>query len=160
MIRRFDFDGIRMLKALKKTFAHRKTPLPKHKPLFAEEIYDEKSDRQTLWKTFLKKGDIKHTPEKLSIIAKEIEEFLIKPLAPKKFFGSIKTSFFRVSFLSLTFSLWFLPIIILFLADQKWRPILRSRKSFFLGFGQLSKKSFIFLPKLISVRIQPPAGVG
>ena len=80
MIRRFDFDGIRMLKALKKTFAHRKTPLPKHKPLFAEEIYDEKSDRQTLWKTFLKKGDIKHTPEKLSIIAKEIEEFLIKPL--------------------------------------------------------------------------------
>lgn len=47
---------------------------------FAEEIYDEKSDRQTLWKAFLRKGDIKHAPEKLAIIAKGIEEFLIKPL--------------------------------------------------------------------------------
>jgi hypothetical protein len=33
-----------------------------------------------LWKAFLKKGDIKHVPENLSTVAKEIEEFLIKPL--------------------------------------------------------------------------------
>ncbi len=45
-----------------------------------EEIYDEKSDRQTLWKAFLKKGDIKHVSEKLSTTAGEIEKFLIKPL--------------------------------------------------------------------------------
>ena len=50
------------------------------KPLFAEEIYDEKSDRQTLWKAFLRKGDIKHAPEKLSTMAREIENFLIEPL--------------------------------------------------------------------------------
>lgn len=54
--------------------------MPEHKPIFAEEIYDERSDRQVLWKAFLKKGDIKHAPEKLRATASEIEEFLIKPL--------------------------------------------------------------------------------
>lgn len=80
MMRQFNFNGLHLAEALKKTFKRRKTPLPKDKPLFAEEIYDEKSDRQTLWKAFLKKGDIKHAPEKLSATAREIEEFLIKPL--------------------------------------------------------------------------------
>lgn len=45
-----------------------------------EEIYDEKSDRQTLWKAFLEKGDIKHAQEKLSVTAREIEIFLIDPI--------------------------------------------------------------------------------
>ncbi|MFC1524873.1 nucleotidyl transferase AbiEii/AbiGii toxin family protein [Planctomycetota bacterium] len=80
MMHRFDFKGLNLAEALKKTFEHRKTSLPNDKPLFAHEIYDGKSDRQTLWKAFLKKGDIKHAPERLSTIAKEIEEFLIKPL--------------------------------------------------------------------------------
>ena len=80
MMRQFHFDRSNLAEALKRTFGHRKTPLPEHKPLFAEEIYDEKSDRQTLWKAFLKKGDIKHTPEKLRTVAREIEEFIIKPL--------------------------------------------------------------------------------
>lgn len=80
MMRQLDFNGLKLVKALKGTFEHRKTPLPEHKPLFAEEIYDEKSDRQTLWKAFLKKGAIKYVPEKLSATAGEIEKFLIKPL--------------------------------------------------------------------------------
>jgi len=80
MLRRFNFYGIRLIEAIKRTFSHRKTPLPEHKPLFAEEIYNEASDRQTLWNAFLKKGDIKHAPKKLSATAREIEEFLIKPL--------------------------------------------------------------------------------
>lgn len=54
--------------------------MPQRKPLFAEEIYDKNSDRQMLWKAFLKKGDTKNVPEKLSTTAREIEEFLIKPL--------------------------------------------------------------------------------
>jgi len=48
--------------------------------LFAEEIYDDKSDRQALWKAFLNKGDITYAPQKLSAVAKEIEQFLSKPL--------------------------------------------------------------------------------
>ncbi len=80
MMRQFNFDGLKLVEALKGTFKHRKTPLPEHKPLFAEEIYDERSDRQTLWKALLKKGDIKYVPEKLRTTATEIEQFLIKPL--------------------------------------------------------------------------------
>ena len=33
-----------------------------------------------LWKTFLRKGDIKRAPDKLAITAKEIESYLIEPL--------------------------------------------------------------------------------
>ena len=80
MMRQFDFNGSELAEALKRTFRHRKTYLPEHRPLFAEEIYDEKSDRQILWKAFLKKRDIKHAPEKLRTTAMEIEEFIIKPL--------------------------------------------------------------------------------
>lgn len=80
MMRQFDFDGLNLTEALKRTFEHRKTELPQKRPLFAEEIYDDKSDRQTLWMAFLRKGDIKHAPDKLSAIAKAIEKFLIKPL--------------------------------------------------------------------------------
>lgn len=80
MMRQFNFDGKILAEALKKTFKHRKTELPYKKPLFAEEIYDNRSDRQVLWKAFLKKGNIKQTPDKLSIIAKDIEKFLFQPL--------------------------------------------------------------------------------
>ena len=80
MMHQFNFNGLQLTEALKKTFEHRKTPFPQDCPLFAEEIYDEKSDRQTLWKAFLRKGDIKQAPEKLSTTAMEIEEFLIRPL--------------------------------------------------------------------------------
>ncbi|HAW57441.1 MAG TPA: nucleotidyl transferase AbiEii/AbiGii toxin family protein [Bacteroidales bacterium] len=80
MIRQFNFNGLDFVEALKRTFEHRKTDLPVGEPLFAEEIYDEKSDRQTLWKAFLRKGNIKHAPETLAITAKGIEDFLIEPL--------------------------------------------------------------------------------
>lgn len=80
MLRQFNFDGIRLMRAIKRTFVHRKTPLPEHRPVFAEEIYDERSDRQTLWRAFLKKGGIRHAPEKLVNVAIEIEKFLIGPI--------------------------------------------------------------------------------
>ncbi|MFH1309899.1 MAG: nucleotidyl transferase AbiEii/AbiGii toxin family protein [Candidatus Omnitrophota bacterium] len=80
MMRQFNFSGLNLAEALKITFKHRKTGLPTGEPLFAEEIYDEKSDRQTLWKAFLSKGDIERAPDKLAVIAKEIEDFLAEPL--------------------------------------------------------------------------------
>lgn len=95
MIRRFDFGGADLVEALKRTFAHRKTPLPEKPPLFAEEIYDETSDRQTLWKAFLTKNRIKHIPEKLKEIAAAIENFLAEPVEAiflqKKFDSEWKT---------------------------------------------------------------------
>lgn len=80
IMRQFKFSGPKLAEALKRTFKHRKTPLPEKSPLFAEEIYDENSDRQTLWKAFLAKGEIKHAPKKLSIVAYNIEGFLIQPI--------------------------------------------------------------------------------
>lgn len=80
MMRQFNFLEENLLEALKRTFAHRKTDLPDSKPLFVEEICDEKSDRQTLWNAFLKKNGIKQAPQKLSEVALEIEGFLLKPI--------------------------------------------------------------------------------
>jgi hypothetical protein len=80
MMRKFEFDGLNITQALKRTFEHRKTELPQSRPLFAEDIYNDTSDRQKLWIAFLRKGYIKHAPDKLSATAKAIEKFLIKPL--------------------------------------------------------------------------------
>jgi len=80
MTRQFEFKGANIASAIKKTFNNRKTDIPKKKPLFADEIYDEKSDRQTLWNAFLKKGDIQRAPKTLSETAKVIERFLIEPI--------------------------------------------------------------------------------
>ena len=84
MMHQFNFNGLHLVEALKRTFKRRKTTLPEDRPFFAKEIYDEKSDRQTLWRAFLKKGDIKIAPERLSDTAREIEEFLMEPLAAIK----------------------------------------------------------------------------
>ena len=80
MMRQFNFNGLHLVEALKRTFKRRKTTLPEDRPFFAEEIYDEKSDRQTLWRAFLRKRDIKIAPERLSDTARKIEEFLMEPL--------------------------------------------------------------------------------
>ena len=81
LMRRFEFQGEILAEALKRTFAQRKIDLPQSSNLLADEIYDEGSDRQILWKAFLTKSGIKHAPDKLATIAKEIEKFLVKPLS-------------------------------------------------------------------------------
>jgi len=80
LIRQFDFQGKIIAQAIKKTFTHRKTELPKGTSFFAPEIYDEKSDRQTMWKEFLKKGDIRNAPASLKSTALSIEKFLMEPI--------------------------------------------------------------------------------
>jgi hypothetical protein len=80
IMRNFEFEGAILVEAIQNTFNHRKTDIPKNKPLFDDEIYDEKSDRQTLWSAFLKKEDIQHAPDTLSVIAKKIENFLVEPI--------------------------------------------------------------------------------
>jgi len=96
MMHQFSFEGSTLTEALRKTCTHRKIEIPKGKKLFNKEIYNEKSDRQILWKAFLNKGDIKHTPEKLSSVAKEIEKILSEPLdavnKSKKFYAEWKAS--------------------------------------------------------------------
>jgi hypothetical protein len=80
LMRLFNFEGPKLVEALKRTFKQRKTDFPSDTDLFAEEIYDKRSDKQVLWKAFIRKGDIKSTPEKLAIVAKRIEHFLCEPV--------------------------------------------------------------------------------
>jgi len=80
MTRQFDFNGTQLSEALKRTFTKRKTLFPQGRKLFVEEIYDEQSHQQMLWKNFLGKGKIKHISEKLSDVARDIEKFLSKPI--------------------------------------------------------------------------------
>lgn len=80
MTRQFTFDGNNLAAAIKATFKHRKTELPSGKPIFPVEMYDEKSVQATMWKAFLKKGQLKNAPDTLNAVAKAIEEFLSKPI--------------------------------------------------------------------------------
>lgn len=80
MIRQFDFDGVKVADALRKTFIKRKTSLPQKKPLLAEEFYDETSDKQKMWVAFLNKNNATHVPQVLATVVHEIEGFLIKPI--------------------------------------------------------------------------------
>ncbi len=89
MIRQFDFEGESLVKALEKTFTHRKTAFPDKPPFFVDTIYKTNSDQQELWRGFLNTLKAKHSPGTLSEVAKLIEAFLEKPikaLAQKKGF--------------------------------------------------------------------------
>ena len=89
LVRQFDFEGETLAKAIEKTFTRRKTNMPIEPPLFAQEIYNEESNRQSLWSAFLTKNKIKTAPVTLSKTAKLIEAFLenpIKAIAQKKVF--------------------------------------------------------------------------
>jgi hypothetical protein len=81
LMRQFNFKGADVVEALKRTFMRRRMDLPQGDRLLVDEIYDEKSDRQTLWKAFLKKGGIEHAPGKLATVAKDIDGFLAGPVA-------------------------------------------------------------------------------
>lgn len=78
--RQFDFKGERLRKALKRTFIQRNSELPKSSKLFAEEFYNEESDRQVMWKSFLTKNQINSAPEKLALVVKKINDFLTSPV--------------------------------------------------------------------------------
>ncbi len=80
LIKKPAFKPDELATAIKKTFEHRKTALPEGKKFFAEEIYDEGSDRQKLWQAFLRKNGIKIAPDKLSTVAEDIEAFLSGPV--------------------------------------------------------------------------------
>lgn len=76
----FNFKGEKLIQALKRTFSHRHTEFPKAQNLFTEEFYDDKSDRQIMWKSFIAKNHLLSTPEKIRSIVNGIEVFLIKPV--------------------------------------------------------------------------------
>lgn len=80
MTRQFQFKGEELTQAIRRTFEHRGTGLPGKAPFFEGEIYNKFSDRQQLWKTFLRKMEAKGVPDELGEIALAIENFLLEPV--------------------------------------------------------------------------------
>jgi len=80
MMRQFDFEGGDLVKAVEKTFEHRKATLPASVPFFSPYIYEENSVNNTRWKAFLSTTQIKNAPIELGIVAQAIENFLLEPV--------------------------------------------------------------------------------
>jgi len=78
--RKLNFAGKSLVSSIRKTFLNRKTELPNTIKIFVQEFYDDKSDRQLLWKAFLTKNELSHMPKKLKLVVKTIENFLTKPI--------------------------------------------------------------------------------
>ena len=92
MARQMNFEGKKLATAIKATFENRETQLPTNAPLFAEEIYNEKSGSAAMWKAFLRKKQIQIAPDSLEEVAGSIEAFLLEPVKAiatgKEFFKS------------------------------------------------------------------------
>lgn len=76
----FKLDKIKVSNAIKKTFENRQSLLPSANKLFSSDIYNKASDRQILWRAFLRKNNIEKAPKLLAEIAVEIEKELLKSI--------------------------------------------------------------------------------
>jgi predicted nucleotidyltransferase component of viral defense system len=80
MMRQFDFEGGALVKAIEKTFGHRKTTLPASAPFFSSDIYAKNSMNNTRWKAFLETLQIKNVPSDLGTVVQAMENFLLEPV--------------------------------------------------------------------------------
>ncbi len=75
----FEFEGASLSRALKATFARRKTALPTAPPLaLTAEFYQDKA-KQSQWDAFLRKGLLRSQRKTLSEVAEMLTEFLMPP---------------------------------------------------------------------------------
>lgn len=80
LMHKYEFSGKLLVKALKKTFNQRETSFPIGSQLIDEDFYDLKSERQALWRAFIKKEEIEFAPMELPDVVKLIEDFLKEPV--------------------------------------------------------------------------------
>ncbi|MFO8061407.1 MAG: nucleotidyl transferase AbiEii/AbiGii toxin family protein [bacterium] len=76
LINQFEIDKSALKEAIHKTFQFRETVIPTEKPFFDKDIYDDNSDRQILWRTFINKNHLSNAPDTLGTVACKIEDFL------------------------------------------------------------------------------------
>ncbi len=80
IMHKFNFSGKILKESLKRTFNQRKTILPKERPFIDEDFYRFESERQALWRAFIKKEEIDIAPLNLPDVVKMIEDFLGEPI--------------------------------------------------------------------------------
>lgn len=72
---KFAFDGPALVGAIRATFERRGTPLPEDEPLVLTAAFLAASERQTLWRAFLKRGRLVAPPD-IAQLADALREFL------------------------------------------------------------------------------------
>ena len=76
----FPFDGSVILEAIQATFKRRKTDIPAQLPLALSDEFSSDPVKQTQWKAFLNKNDIKNVSKNLPEVIAKLREFLYPPL--------------------------------------------------------------------------------
>ncbi len=78
MSRMFDFKGMDLVNAMRKTFKKRNTDIVVHPQVFYPSFCKDKN-KQTQWKAFLTKSKLTNAPENFCDVVADIEKFL-KPV--------------------------------------------------------------------------------
>lgn len=73
----FDFKGQVLQKAIKRTFARRGTKMPVSIPLCFSDIFKIDSQKNTQWKAFVKKSDMKIAVPDFETVVDSISEFIM-----------------------------------------------------------------------------------
>lgn len=81
LARTYDFDGPELQRALRDTFARRRTPLPQEEPLVFTAEFTESPLKQTQWQAFVRRGKLKAGERALPEIIEFLREFLWPPMA-------------------------------------------------------------------------------
>lgn len=86
--RMFDFTGVALSEAIKKTFKNRKVQIPIAPQVF-DPMFPNDADKQVQWRAFIKKAKLKDAPETFEEVVSAITGFLqpiINSLADRRTF--------------------------------------------------------------------------
>ncbi len=76
----YDFDGPELQRALRDTFARRRTALPHEEPLAFTTAFSESPLKQSQWQAFVRRGKLKAGERPLPEIIAFLREFLWPPM--------------------------------------------------------------------------------
>jgi predicted nucleotidyltransferase component of viral defense system len=78
---RMRFDGGTLAEAIRNSFHHRRTALPKKPPLALTPGFSESKNKQTQWRAFLRKNKISSPPDDFPAVVNFLADFLMPVLA-------------------------------------------------------------------------------
>ena len=79
IMRKFEFDGATLAKAIRATFERRNTPIPAEAPLALTQAFASDAMKQTQWKAFLRKNALSADDLTLTVVIAALHDFLMPP---------------------------------------------------------------------------------
>jgi len=80
IMRKFEFDGPILAKAIRATFERRNTPIPTEAPLALTQVFASDATKLTQWKAFLRKNALSADDRTLADVVTALHDFLIPPM--------------------------------------------------------------------------------